>query len=237
MTNKSTYLCEYSILPERTTRDTCITFFGGMSYEDDLNELGEINLLGRWAVVGEAKGFCVVEANNTVDLQKWLNNWVSMADIKVTPCLDDNLHREFILGKCPEYKVVYDKVNQSALENESLYFLKYKFKADKREEGFEVFANMTEEQDLEDAGNCTCYGRWHDPSDGSGFAVASSPDVLSLFKWARNWKELCDVSIYPVTDDLNSRMIIQQSYGFDAKYNIILNELLKLNQPPAKKCF
>jgi hypothetical protein len=208
-----------------------------MNYEDDINELGNVDLLGRWACVGEARGFCVVEATSTVDLQKWLNNWITMADIKVTPCLDDNMHREFILGESPKYKVNYDKVSQSALENESLYYIKYKFKHDKMEQGFAQFANMTEAEDLDDAGKCTVYGRWHVPSDGTGVAVASSPDVISLYNWARNWKDLCDISIYPVTDDINTRLIIQQSYGFPAKYSMVMNELVKLEQTPKKSCF
>ena len=48
----NTYFCEYSILPDQSTRDTCMTFFGGMTKEDDLKELGEVHLLGRWACVG-----------------------------------------------------------------------------------------------------------------------------------------------------------------------------------------
>lgn len=236
MTKTSTYFCEYNIIPEHSTREKCMTFFGGMTYEDDVNELGEVKLLGRWASVGEARGFCVVEAKTTVDLQKWLNNWVAMADIKVKPCLDDNLQRELILGEKSNYEVNYDKVSAHALEGESLYFLKYKFKPDKVDQGFEQFAKMTEQDDLVDAGNCTSFGRWHIPSTGSGFAIVSSPDVFSLYKWAKNWKDLCDVSIYPVTDDFNTRMIIQESYGFSTKYNALMQELVKLEQP-ARKCF
>jgi len=162
-----------------------MTFFGGMTYEDDVTELGDVKLLGRWACVGEARGFCVVEAKNTVDLQKWLNNWVTMTDIKVKPCLDDNLQRELILGEKCDYEVNYDKVSASALEGESLYFLTYKFKHDKADQGFEQFAKMTEQDDLTDAGNCTSFGRWHIPSAGSGFAIVSSSDVFSLYKLER----------------------------------------------------
>ena len=81
----TTFYCEYQILPEHTTRDACMTFFGGMTHEDDLKELGDVRLLSRWSCVGEARGFCVAQAANVVDMQKWLNNWVSMADIKVVP--------------------------------------------------------------------------------------------------------------------------------------------------------
>ena len=44
--------------------------------EDDKKDLGNVSLLGRWSVVGEARGFCVAQADNCEDLQKWLMNWV-----------------------------------------------------------------------------------------------------------------------------------------------------------------
>ena len=56
-----TFFCEYKILDE--ARDDCMTFFGGMTPEDDLRDLGgKIRLLGRWSTVGEASGYCVCEA-------------------------------------------------------------------------------------------------------------------------------------------------------------------------------
>ena len=48
--------------------------------------------------------------------------------IQSTPCLDDNQQRELILKNKPSYEVLYDKVNNSPKEGESLYFIKYKFK-------------------------------------------------------------------------------------------------------------
>ena len=70
----TTFYCEYSILPEHATREICMTFFGGMSEQDDINELKTVKLLGRWACVGEAKGFCLAQAKTVVEIQKWLNN-------------------------------------------------------------------------------------------------------------------------------------------------------------------
>ena len=220
-----TYVCQYNILPEHTTRETCMTFFGGMTQEDDARELGEVMLLGRWACVGEAKGYCIAQAPNNFHMQQWLNNWVSMADIKVTPCLDDNEHRELILGKDPPYKVVYDKVGNMAKKNESLYFIKYKFKEGCKDQGFDLFANMTEEMDEGDSGKCTSYGRWHVPSEGCGYAVTSSPSAMDVYKWAYNWNSLCDCTIVPVTDDENTRKIIQCGFGYDVKHEKLMNQL------------
>ena len=89
-------------------QEKIVTFFGGMTQEDDLRDLGEVKLLGRWSGVGEARGF-VLHKLKIMQAQKWLNNWVSMADIKVVPCLDDNQHRSMILKRDPDYLVSYDK--------------------------------------------------------------------------------------------------------------------------------
>jgi hypothetical protein len=105
------FICEYNILDDYTTRENCLMLFGGMSRQDDINELGNVTLLGRWGVVGEVRGFCIVEAPDCETVQKWLINWVPMANIKVEPCLDDNEQRELILGREPSYRIIYDKIN------------------------------------------------------------------------------------------------------------------------------
>jgi hypothetical protein len=205
-----------------------MTFFGGMTKDDDLRELGVVNLLGRWACVGEAKGYCIAQAKDNKSVQKWLNNWVSMADIKVIPCLDDNQHRELILGRHPDYSVPYDMVNNIARSGESLYFIKYQFRDGSRDTGFSAFASMTEDQDKNDPGKCTSYGRWHVPSQGCGFAIASSPTVFDLYKWAYNWNSLCDVSIHPVTKDEDTREIIKGGFGYAVKHKQLMEKMSTL---------
>ena len=221
----SVYVCEYKILNDTKTRDVCMTLFGGMNENDDLNELGNVKLLGRWSKVGEASGFCVIESSDVKSIQKWLNNWVKMADIKVHPCLDDNQQRTLLLNKDPSFNAIYNSINNSPKQNESLYIVKYKFKEGRKEEGFKAFANMSEEMDKMDSGNCTPYGRWHVPSLGYGYAIASSPSVNDMYKWAYNWNELCDCEIIPVTNDIDTREIIRNSHGFEEKYNKIISEL------------
>ena len=90
-----------------------------------------------------------------------------MADIKAIPVLDDNQHRALILEKTPDYTVPYDKVNSPAGKGESLYFIRYKLRCGKSRR-FQAFANMTQEMDAKDSGDCTSYGRWHVPSEGYG---------------------------------------------------------------------
>ena len=228
MSHLTTYYCEYTILPEQSTRDACMTYFGGMSSEDDLKDLGEVLLLGRWACVGEAKGYCVAMAKDNYSMQKWLNSWVSMADIKVIPCLDDNQHRKLILGTDPSYMVTYTDIYRPALEGEDLFFIKYKFREGHRDQGFQAFANMTEEQDKNDSGLCTSYGRWHIPSKGCGFAIASSPSVFDIYKWAYNWNALCDVDIIPVTRDNETREIIKSGMGFNLKHEMLIKKMSEM---------
>lgn len=229
-TNVTTYFCEYKLLPDNQTRDICMTFFGGMTDDDDKRELGKVKLLARWACVGEAKGFCIAEASDHYSLQKWLNNWVTMADIKVLPCLDDNQQRLLLLGKPPDYLTSYDLVDSIAKEGESLYFIKYTFRENCSEQGFKLFAQMTEEQDKNDSGLCTSYGRWHVPSLGCGFAIASSPSAFDLYKWAHNWHSLCNVEISPVTKDKDTREIIKQSIGFSFKSQALKDQIDELQQ-------
>ena len=230
-TSLITYYCEYQILPEHTTRDACMTFFGGMTGDDDAIELGNVNLLGRWSYVGEARGFCIAQAKSVVDMQKWLNNWVSMADIKVVPVLDDNQHRELLLGNTPSYMVSYNNVNTDPKEGESLYFIKYQFRDGCRDKGFQAFANMTQEQDHQDSGACTSNGRWHVPSQGCGYAIASCPTALDIYKWAHNWTALCDVEVIPVTGDKDTREIIKQGLGFNVKHAKLMEQMKGLMEP------
>lgn len=233
----TTFYCEWRILPENLTRDACLTMFGGMTELDDLRELGDVKMLGRWACVGEARGFCIAQAKKAVDVQKWLTNWVSMADIKVVPCLDDNQHRELILGEEPSYKVTYDMVGKAPKEDDSLYMIKYSFKDGCRDKGFEIFSKLTEEQDKQDPGKCTSYGRWHVPSQGCGFAVASCPSAFDIYKWAYNWNELCDVEVMPVTRDEDTREIIKSGFGYDVKRSMLMEKMNQLSGNSSKWCF
>ncbi len=231
----NTFYCEWRILPENATRDACLTMFGGMTELDDLKEQGDVKLLGRWACVGEARGFCIAQAKTVLQVQAWLTNWVSMADIKVVPCLDDNQHRELILGTEPSYVVPYEKVNYPPNENESLYFVRYQFRDGCRDEGFKIFANLTEEDDQKDPGNCTSLGRWHVPSQGCGYAIASSPSVLDVYKWAYNWNALCDVEVFPVTQDQETRDIIKSGFGYEVKRKMLMEKMSKLSG--SNSCF
>jgi len=218
-----TYYVSYDILPQH--RDACMTYFGGMTPADDLAELGNVQLLGRWGTIAESKGWCIAQADNSVDLGKWLIRWSTMATIKTEVVLDDNEQRELILGHPAEYKVSYDKIGDEPLEGENLYFIEYKFHPGKNAEGFQAFASMTKEADDADSGNCTSYCRYHIPSLGKGIAVASAPSANALYGWAHHWNAICDVTIHPCLTDASTRSVISSQPGFAEKRAALMQQM------------
>lgn len=218
------FLLKYVI--SEKSRSDCMTLFGGMTPEDDAKDTGEnIKLLGRWATVGLSSGYCICEALNAKELHKWLLNWSTMATIDCIPVVDDNEARKIILKSEPSYKVDYSNVNKAAKENESLFIIEYKFNPSKREEGYDMFANMTKEQDESDAGTNTCYGRWHNLGEGTGVAVCSSKSQVDLYSWAFNWKGMCDCHIQPVLIDSECRSNIQSKPDFSQKHAQLMAKL------------
>lgn len=224
MNKMPTFFCEYTILD--FARDDCMTFFGGMSAEDDKRDLGDnVTLLGRWSTVAEGRGYCVCKAGTAKDVTNWLYNWVKMATIKVYPILDDNQAREIILKVPPSYTVDYSRAGDEAAPGQSLYFIKYKFHNDKRMAGYQAFASLTEKEDKQDAGNNTCLGRWHNLGLGSGVAICSSESEVDLYKWAFNWASMCDCEIVPVVHDRECREVITSKPDFVQKHARLLEKM------------
>ena len=209
------YLGTWKIMD--TARMPCMTYFASMNHTDDLTELGNVELLGRWSDLGTASGVCIFRANSYADAASWLYNWVPMATCTVKPVCDDNVARKIILGKEPEYLVDYSHVGDEPQEDENLYYITYKFKSDKKVDGNKLFANLTQEQDQGDSGNCRPLGRWHDLGTGSGLAIAAAKSEEDIYKWAFNWAEMCDCNIVPVLTDLQCRQVIRSKDDFQQK--------------------
>ena len=204
------YYLRYKMLEDSAARTRCLSAFGHMTEEDDRKDAGEVELLGRWSTVGESSGYCICEAPSARSLHSWLVNWAPVGTIEAYPVLDDNAARRVLLGVEKEpFTVDTGRLGDPAREGESLYFIEYRFQPGKRGEGFKAFANMTEEQDREDAGDNTCLGRWHDLGRGAGAAVCSSPSAEALHAWAHHWTELCDCRIVPVVSDAECRANIR----------------------------
>ena len=204
-----------------SARVPCMTYFASMTPADDKKESPGVELLGRWSVMGNASGAFVCKAEKHTDVESWLYNWVPMADINIKPICDDNVARQIILGKEPDFLVDYSNVNDEPKEGETLYMIRYKFHQDKKKLGYDSFANLTEEQDKADAGNCRPLGRWHDIGEGSGMAIAAARNEGDLYKWAFNWTEICDCKVVPVLTDSQARKIISEKPDFQSKLKAV----------------
>ena len=198
-------------------RVPCMTYFASMTKDDDVAELGNVELLGRWSDIGTASGVCVFKAENYSDAVSWLYNWVPMATCTVKAVCDDNVAREIILGTKPEYQVDYSHVGDEPVENEVLYYIRYKFNQDKKVEGNKLFASLTKEQDEGDSGNCRPLGRWHDLGTGTGLAIAAARSEADIYKWAFNWAEMCNCEITPVLTDAQCRSVIRGKADYQQK--------------------
>ena len=210
------FYLKYTI--NENARVDCMTHFGSMTSDDDLVDMGpNVKLIGRWNCVGDSSGFCICEALSANVLNKWLLNWVPMATIDVSPIVDDNQARAIILKTSPSFKFDYSHTSSPTVADTSLYFIEYKFLPDKRQEGYEHFANMTREQDEADAGEDACLGRWHNLGNGSGVAVCSSKSEVDLYSWAFKWSSMCDVTFTPVVSDDECRRNIVSTKWYAAK--------------------
>lgn len=214
-----------------------MTLFGGMTKDDDKADMGPgIEVIGRWSTLGEGAGYCVCRADNAKTLGNWLVNWLPMVTITVVPVVDDNEARKIILGREPEYTVDYSKAGDApTTDDESLYLIEYAFKSGSKAEGFDLFANLSEEEDRSDAGENTPLGRWHDLATGTGVAVCLSKSSTALQAWANNWKDLCDCTIKPVLSDAEFRSIVQAKPGFAEKRAALMKKIAPTTAPSSTR--
>ena len=127
------FFAEYKILPNQSTREACMTYFAGMTKADDEKELQSVRYLVGGAPLGKQEALHA-EAPDAAAMGAWLSNWIPMADIYTVPVLDDNQQRTLILGKTPEYRGGLRQGGEQRRRKGSLYFIKYKFKPEKRAE-------------------------------------------------------------------------------------------------------
>ena len=209
------------------SRVPCMTYFASMSTADDKRESAGVEMIGRWSDIGTASGHVICRAESYESVVSWLYNWVPMATCAVKPICDDNVAREILLKARPPYQVSYHSVGDETEPGETMYAINYSFYEGKRVEGAQAFANLTQEQDQGDSGNCRPLGRWHDLGNGTGFAVACAKSEADVYRWANNWAEMCECSIVPVLTDYKARRVIQQKPDFTQK----LKEVQKMFKP------
>jgi len=99
-----------------------------------------------------------------------------------------------------------------------LFLISWKISAANRVACWNVFGNMTPEDDLKDAGpSIKIVGRWHHLSGDGGVCVCDTDDSSALNSFMLNWSPICDISVVPVVDDASSRAVIQTKPYFQAK--------------------
>ena len=186
------------------TWDTFASMDAAMDHAEEVQ--ANINLLGRWSNIAAGKGHAIVEAKSSNDVFRFLARWTKHScTCTVTPVLDDNEARRVILGtqELP-YEIVYDAARQQE-NDQGLFWIDYRFYKDKREEGYQQFAHMTDEEARSDSGKCVPLGRWHDLATGTGCAVAIASSAVDIQQWAYKWRAVCECDITPVQVDSDAR--------------------------------
>ena len=99
-----------------------------------------------------------------------------------------------------------------------LFLISWSISADNRVNCWNVFGNMTPDDDLKDAGeHIKIVGRWHKMGGAGGVCVCECSDVSALNSWMLNWSPICEISAVPVVDDAMARAAIQTKPYFMAK--------------------
>ena len=87
-----------------------------------------------------------------------------------------------------------------------LFLIKWNVSQSQRVACWNVFGNMTPDDDLKDAGeHISIVGRWHELSGAGGVCVCECSDAAHLNSWMLNWGPICDISVTPVVDDAQAR--------------------------------
>lgn len=223
------FLLEYQLL--LTHREDALTLFGGMTEEDDRADAGSVDILGRFNIVGEGRGFCICRAPTAKELADWLLNWISMATVIATPVVEDDTARAILKFEADTFTPRPVPSDQWAVtEDESLYAISYDF-GEHQEAGYSCFANMTVEQDMEDPGKNRLLGRWHDLATGTGLAICASSSSVDLQEWASRWMHLCKCKIRPVITDADLRLLLTAKPDFEQKHQRLLDKMKRLAKP------
>jgi hypothetical protein len=47
----------------------------------------------------------------------------------------------------------------------------------------------------------TMIGRWHDVSNGTGFAISEANDTSAMARWALEWNDVMELEVHPALND------------------------------------
>ena len=97
-----------------------------------------------------------------------------------------------------------------------LFLISWSVLPDKRVDCWNVFGNMTPEDDLKDAGDAIkVHGRWHHLAGDGGVCICECHDSAALNSWMLNWSSVCNISVNPVVTDEVARASISSKPFFN----------------------
>ena len=99
-----------------------------------------------------------------------------------------------------------------------LFLVRWNIHPSKRVDCWNVFGNMTPEDDIKDSGpDIKIIGRWHQLSGDGGVCICETDNVTALNSFMLNWSPICDITINPVVDDADARASLQTKPFFKKK--------------------
>lgn len=220
------YAIKYKIF-ERKRSDAC-TFFASMDEGALTKMMGDnVKQIGQWHNPGRGNGMMIAESSDVNDLYKFIWAWSEeMSDIECVPVLDDNKAREAVLKEPAAWTKTYDNIDAEPEAGETLYMISWVFdNGEARVKGYEIFANLTKEQDEGDYGNCRFLGRWHIPAEGKGYIVCTAKDQMDVHKWVWNWAGLCTCHVEPVLTNKAATEVVKAKAGYDKKLSALMQKL------------
>ena len=99
-----------------------------------------------------------------------------------------------------------------------LYLISWSISQAARVDCWNVFGNMTLEDDLKEVGDkIRIVGRWHRLSGASGVCICETDDHSALYSWMLNWSPICEITVEPMVEDADARAALQDKPFFTAK--------------------
>jgi hypothetical protein len=136
--------------------------------------------------------------------------------------LDDNQLRALMLKREPDYKSDYSSLSAPLEEGHTHFKLSFKINQGSVEQIYNLFANMTEEEDKLDPGEVKKLGQFHFASFGKSFAICSAKSAVDLMAWAMKWASGGEITIEPILDDATVQKILKEKPGYDKKLEALM---------------
>lgn len=222
MPTTTIYYCHWKVFPDKV--DDCLTLFGSMDDEADKQSWGpDVEMIGMW--LGSAHGCAICRAKDAVPVLNWVLSWAPMADISVTPMLDDNEVKAIVLkGEPAPFQMRYDPEGE-AREGESLYWIRYSIQPGKRVETYATFAKMTEAESKANIGDMRFLGRYHNLGLGCGMAMVASKTSAAVHQHVYNWAAMVDCDVLAVGTTHVARQMIRDKPGFEHKLRALRTKM------------